>query len=128
MGRQPKYGEMVKPISKFSSSSYEKKFGSWRAALEKFIDFINKPEETEELVKDEIVEKSITDSWRLRFTVMRRDGFKCVICGRSPASNPEVTLHVDHIVAWSNGGETEFSNLQTLCSMCNIGNGRISKI
>ncbi|MCW5775769.1 MAG: HNH endonuclease [Phycisphaeraceae bacterium] len=32
-------------------------------------------------------------------------------------------LHVDHILAWSNGGETVLANLQTLCDRCNLGKG-----
>ena len=46
---------------------------------------------------------------------------KCKKCGRSPATDPSIILHVDHIKAWANGGETVLENLQTLCSMCNIG-------
>lgn len=57
----------------------------------------------------------------LRFSVLKRDNFKCCTCGASPAKDPEVELHIDHVVPWSKGGETELSNLQTLCSKCNIG-------
>ena len=32
-----------------------------------------------------------------------------------------IILHVDHIKAWAKGGETVLENLQTLCSVCNIG-------
>ena len=60
-------------------------------------------------------------NWRLRFIVMRRDNFKCKNCGRSPATDPSIILHVDHIKAWAKGGETVLENLQTLCSVCNIG-------
>jgi 5-methylcytosine-specific restriction endonuclease McrA len=52
---------------------------------------------------------------------MRRDNFKCKNCGRSPATDTGIILHVDHIKAWANGGETILENLQTLCSVCNIG-------
>ncbi len=58
---------------------------------------------------------------RLRYKVLQRDHFKCCACGASPAKDPAVELHVDHIVPWSNGGETELNNLQTLCSKCNLG-------
>ena len=58
---------------------------------------------------------------RLRFKVMARDNFKCCICGRSPATDPTVVLHVDHIKPWAKGGETTMENLQTLCSKCNLG-------
>lgn len=57
----------------------------------------------------------------LRYKVLKRDNFKCCACGASPAKDPSVELHIDHIVPWSNGGETILENLQTLCSQCNIG-------
>ena len=60
-------------------------------------------------------------SLRLRFLVMRRDHFKCVLCGRTPATDPTTELHIDHIVAWSKHGRTEINNLRTLCSRCNLG-------
>lgn len=58
---------------------------------------------------------------KLRFEVLKRDNFKCRVCGASPAKDPMAVLHVDHIVPWSKGGETVIDNLQTLCSMCNFG-------
>ena len=57
----------------------------------------------------------------LRFKVFKRDNFKCCICGASPAKDPSVELHADHIIPWSKGGETKIENLQTLCSKCNLG-------
>lgn len=65
--------------------------------------------------------KSRKISDKLRYTILKRDNFKCRACGASPAKNPEVELHIDHIVPWSKGGETTPENLQTLCSKCNIG-------
>lgn len=56
----------------------------------------------------------------LRFEVLRRDGFTCTYCGRRP---PAARLHADHIVAWSQGGETTLENLRTACSDCNVGKG-----
>lgn len=58
---------------------------------------------------------------RLRFEVLARDKFTCRYCGASPSKDPEVTLHIDHIIPWSKGGETTLENLQTLCSKCNLG-------
>lgn len=58
---------------------------------------------------------------KLRYAVLKRDHFKCCACGASPAKDPAVELHIDHIVPWSKGGETKPDNLQTLCSRCNIG-------
>lgn len=55
----------------------------------------------------------------LRYDVMKRDGFRCTICGRSAADG--VKLHVDHIKPIAKGGKTEWSNLRTLCQDCNLG-------
>jgi len=129
LGRQPRYQEVQKPLSKYSVGTYENRFGTWRKALEKFVAYINNEENTssEEAIKhfeiapDTRHKTSRTINWRLRFIVMRRDNFKCKNCGRSPATDPTIILHVDHIKAWANGGETVLENLQTLCSQCNIG-------
>ena len=56
---------------------------------------------------------------------MKRDNFKCQKCGRSPSFDPKVQLHVDHILAWTKGGETELQNLETLCMECNIGKSNL---
>jgi hypothetical protein len=129
LGRQPKYVEVQKPLSKYHVATYEHRFGTWRKALEKFVAYINNEVDTssEEAIKNLKVEVSTrhktsrTINWRLRFVVMRNDNFKCKNCGRSPATDPSIILHVDHIKAWANGGETVLENLQTLCSVCNIG-------
>lgn len=55
---------------------------------------------------------------RARFEVFKRDGFKCCYCGRSP---PDVLLHADHIIAVSNGGTDDPTNLITACADCNLG-------
>lgn len=39
-------------------------------------------------------------STRTRFEVFKRDGFKCLYCGRTP---PSVLLHVDHIIPVCSG-------------------------
>ena len=53
-----------------------------------------------------------------RYQVFKRDNSKCVACGRSVSDG--AILHVDHKIPYSLGGLTELSNLQTLCSECNI--------
>lgn len=62
----------------------------------------------------------MTDS--LRYDVMQRDGFRCVLCGAT-AKEDGVKLHVDHITPISKGGKTEMANLRTLCERCNLGKG-----
>lgn len=57
----------------------------------------------------------------MRYDVLRRDGFRCVKCGRSREDG--VKLHVDHIKPVSRGGKSVMSNLQTLCEDCNCGKG-----
>ena len=59
----------------------------------------------------------MTDS--LRYDILKRDNFRCQICGSTQQDG--VKLHVDHIVPVSKGGKTEPSNLQTLCDRCNMG-------
>ncbi len=59
----------------------------------------------------------------LRYTVLRRDHFRCVNCGRSPATHHGCVLHVDHIHPFSKGGKTVIENLRTLCDDRNLGKG-----
>ena len=54
---------------------------------------------------------------RLRHEVFKRDGYKCVECGKT---NNETTLHADHIIPVTQGGKDELDNLQTLCQACNL--------
>jgi 5-methylcytosine-specific restriction endonuclease McrA len=61
----------------------------------------------------------------VRFLVLQRDGFRCVQCGRSPANEAGVVLHIDHIIPWCDGGATELDNLQTLCDRCNYGKSNL---
>lgn len=56
----------------------------------------------------------------LRYEILKRDHFKCVLCGRTPAED-NIKLHVDHIIPISKGGKTEWDNLRTLCQDCNLG-------
>jgi len=55
----------------------------------------------------------------IRYDILKRDNFTCVICGRSQRDG--VILHVDHITPVSRGGITTKENLRTLCSDCNLG-------
>jgi len=138
LGRQPKYAEVKKPFSLFSVGTYDKRFGSWRKTLEKFVTYINADIVDEEENNTKITELSDTNkpttktlkhktkreiSDRLRFRILMRDGFTCKKCGRSPMKEMGVELHVDHILPWSKGGETIQDNLETKCKKCNLGKG-----
>lgn len=58
-------------------------------------------------------------SLRVRFNILRRDGFRCRYCGRSAKDG--VVLQVDHVKAMSRGGSDMPDNLVTACWPCNIG-------
>lgn len=57
-------------------------------------------------------------SKRLRFEVLKRDGFRCRYCG---ASSLSVLLHVDHVIPRAEGGTDDPENLMTACAPCNLG-------
>ena len=56
---------------------------------------------------------------RLRWTVLKRDNFRCVACGVSASEG--AVLEVDHIEPVAKGGFDTINNLQTLCNHCNSG-------
>lgn len=56
---------------------------------------------------------------RLRFSVFRRDGFRCQYCNRSVKDGAVLTL--EHIVPLSKGGSWLAENLLTACLECNQG-------
>lgn len=62
-------------------------------------------------------------STRTRFEIFKRDGFKCLYCGRTP---PSVLLHVDHIIPVCKGGDNSRDNLATSCDKCNLGKSGVS--
>lgn len=134
LGRPPKHDEMNMPPSKVGSKAYVLRWGSWLRALEAFVERANSGDRT--TLSDDVESNpasAIDDRpsrersgprdapLGLRYRVLVRDRFRCVLCGRSPATNQHVNLHVDHILPWSKGGVTEFENLRTLCKDCNIG-------
>ena len=131
LGRQPRYKEMQKPLSEYSAEGYASRYGSWRSALGAFIDYVeangtNEGNPVESVFSVSSARRtSRQPSWRLRFLVLRRDNFCCQACGASPAKTPVVSLHVDHKKAWSEGGETVFENLHSLCEQCNIGRSNL---
>lgn len=127
-GTQPTRRDMDnKSISQISSGAYLRKYGKWTDALKIFIDYINNDAPDSEPITQTILPKSNKTSrdinLRLRFKVMQRDHFKCCACGASPAKDPTIELHIDHIKPYSKGGETVIDNLRTLCSKCNWGKG-----
>ena len=115
----------------FALGTYEKRFGSWNNALVAFSEYISSGYEaansqnvgpaTPGKLKANSRRTKREINWRLRAVVLIKHGCICQMCGDSPIKNPDTVLHVDHILAWANGGETIEDNLQTLCAKCNIG-------
>lgn len=128
LGRQPTCNDLTKANSRYSFGPYIRQFGTWRTALETFVEYINNEDNFEQITEvlptdGHRTKRSI--NLRIRFLVMQRDDFKCRICGRSPATTPGLVLHIDHIKPWAKGGETIMENLQTLCQDCNLGKSDI---
>ena len=135
LGRQPRAKEMKQPLSAISHSKYNKVFRlPWHRVCLEFIAW--KSGESVSTLASTTIDgnQSISMAPRggghstrrgmslsTRYEVLKRDGFRCVKCGRSPATHVGLQLHVDHVTAWANGGETVAENLRTLCSDCNLG-------
>jgi hypothetical protein len=135
-GRQPRYGEMNAPPSKITGGAYEAKWGRWSLALRAFVDRMNAdlatsddPPPSRPPASESAQPAPPRPEDRrevrigLRYAVLRRDRFRCVLCGASPATDLSCQLHVDHIEPFSKGGKTTLGNLRTLCGTCNVGRG-----
>jgi hypothetical protein len=61
-------------------------------------------------------------SKRTRFEIFKRDGFKCLYCGATPAQK---VLRVDHVKPVAEGGGDDPTNLVTSCFDCNAGKGPV---
>jgi len=68
------------------------------------------------------LEAAVSVSKRLRFEILKRDGFRCKYCGRTAVA---IALEVDHVVPVSEGGTDEPENLITACFECNRGKGAV---
>lgn len=132
-GRPPQHREMTLAPSIVGPKAYVLRWGTWNKALHAFVDRINEDMKQDDGIKTEIETVKETPKNKLderdrrdiklglRYTVLSRDRFKCLICGESPATSIDCRLHVDHIYPFSKGGKTEISNLRTLCEKCNLG-------
>jgi len=58
---------------------------------------------------------------KVRNSVLKRDQYRCVMCGQRPADDVNVQLHVHHIIPWEDGGLSEKKNLISLCHTCHTG-------
>jgi 5-methylcytosine-specific restriction endonuclease McrA len=141
-GRPPVRDDLCRPPSRISRTPYLHRFGRFREALAAFVRWVDSPEGrrmfttrhsmTPARQRGTRISGCETPSRRCRvrrvpvsrrYTVLKRDRFRCRACGRSPASHPGVELQVDHIRPIARGGSDSLGNLQTLCKQCNYGKG-----
>ncbi len=130
-GRTPHYGEMNWPPSVITAGAYERRWGTWTKARLAFVEAVNSGPGQAERKAAAPAGKTATArpaavtslSVGLRYQVLRRDRFRCVLCGMSPATDPRCILHVDHVVPVARGGLTILANLRALCQDCNLGKG-----
>ena len=134
-GRPPQHDEMNLPPSSVGAKAYVRRWGTWRKALSAFVARVNEPLFSSDVAAVNSApkrrERAVVPDSRgtrevplaLRYFILKRDNFRCVLDGRSPATERGLVLHVDHIVPWAKGGATVASNLRTLCSHCNLGKG-----
>ena len=133
LGKQPSKRDLALIGSPISYKAYERRFGKWSLAVKAFVEYFNNLQDSQSSPKEALqpnkpVHQSSRDiNLRTRYLVLRRDNYSCCLCGASPAKDPSVELHVDHIIPWSKGGSTELNNLQTLCRDCNFGKGNLSE-
>lgn len=57
-------------------------------------------------------------SLKIRFEILKRDNFHCVLCGQDAK---ETKLVIDHILPVTKGGTNDTANLRTTCMACNHG-------
>jgi hypothetical protein len=136
-GRAPAYREMFKPPSEIQGKTYIERWGTWRRTLKAFVDWTNtdyqprqeRKAETKatvaydkptEVRRDEADCREVRPG--LRFKVFMRDRFRCVYCGRSPATH-NIVLHADHKEPVAKGGKTTLDDLCTSCRDCNLAKG-----
>ena len=67
-------------------------------------------------IKSDTLRRGIT--LKIRYQVLKRDNFKCVLCGNDAKNT---LLVIDHKIPVAGGGTNDFDNLRTLCRECNHG-------
>lgn len=130
LGHRPSKTEWDNSDAKYSYTSYKTRFGGWVNACMALVEggaesepSHRQSDQPTEVISEIPKEKCRNVPLKMRLAILKRDDYKCVLCGRSPATHAGVTLHLDHILPYANGGETAKDNLRTLCEDCNWGKG-----
>lgn len=137
LGHRPSKDEWEASTGKYSYTTYKTRFSGWINACAAFIEYVSSKNEAAIAIGPVGMDASIDTRktpaieqedkrgipLKLRYRVLTRDNYKCVLCGRSPVTHHGVSLHTDHILPYSDGGKTVIGNLRTLCNECNWGRG-----
>lgn len=127
LGHRPSKTEWEASNANIHYNTYRRRFGGWVNACVKFIEHQMggslKSEESAPPTATITAAAKRQIPLGLRLKVLDRDGYACILCGKTPALHRGVILHVDHRQPFAKGGKTELGNLQTLCSDCNLGKG-----
>lgn len=136
LGHRPSKIEWDSENARFNYNTIRRHFDGWTNACLKFIEYKmgssvladdtsssknNFSQNSTIKIKEQEERREMP--LKLRLKVLQRDNFRCVLCGKSPATNPGAVLHIDHILPFSKGGQTVAENLRTLCAECNWGKG-----
>ena len=137
VGHRPSKDEWEAQEPAYSYTTYKTRFGGWLNSCAAFIEHMSEHADIAEGDKSTTVvvsPETLPDNrltpedrrgipLKLRYRVLVRDNFRCVLCGRSPALEHGVRLHIDHVVPYARDGKTIKENLRTLCETCNWGKG-----
>jgi len=122
VGRPPGHRQIGKMGAKISCHPYKRIWGSVRKACEALSKFHRGDITRAKLLEgDSDIPQRRTLKLDVRWRVLKRDNYRCVVCGANPAANHAVQLHIDHIIAVTKGGTDDLANLRTLCEQCNLG-------
>jgi hypothetical protein len=148
VGHRPSRNEWTTSRPRISYDTVYRHFGGWTKACLNFIEYKSgktitanekrsgenksvqnyiSPVGNSRAETEKRIEKTRTIPLNIRIKVFSRDNFRCVFCGKSPATDIGTKLHIDHIIPFSKGGKTALDNLQTLCYECNLGKGNTIK-
>src|SRR5262249_2167930 len=103
LGHAPR-GLDISRHGKYSLHAYTNRWGSIRRLCERFVACKRGELPRAAILADAVRNERKQVSGRMRWKVMERDCFRCICCGRSPASEPGCKLHVDHINPVLQGG------------------------
>lgn len=118
--RKIRIGDWIKIPKNFELEQYRERWAKVTYISGELLEIEVSPGKLVDCTVDDIGQKR-TLAPKARYEIMKRDGFRCQVCGRSSQDN--VVLEIDHKTPYSRGGMTSPDNLHTLCRDCNRGKG-----